>query len=108
MTRSGHKNPNNYPMPESHDIRWKRIAVEGTAIVVSILLAIDEALIHLNNPMSHDYGGGVLDAFIISGRLEITSDKYLRAKLASWSEVFNENLNAIDHSLSEFDSQVIR
>ncbi len=36
MTRSGHKNPNNYPMPESHDIRWKRIAVEGTAIVVSI------------------------------------------------------------------------
>jgi len=52
--------------------------------------SIDHALITLSDPMSHDYGGGVLDALISAGRLEIISDNVLRVKLASWSEVFNE------------------
>ncbi len=39
MTQSGQRTPNNNQMPNSHDIPWKRIAVEGVAIVASILLA---------------------------------------------------------------------
>lgn len=39
MTQSGQRRPYNQLMPNSHDIPWKRIAVEGTAIVASILLA---------------------------------------------------------------------
>lgn len=52
--------------------------------------SIDVALIYLSDPKSHDFGGGVLDALISSGRLEIISDNDLRVKLATWSEVFNE------------------
>jgi len=53
-------------------------------------LSVDYALITLSDPMSHDYGGGVLDALISAGRLEIISDSDLRIRLASWSEVFDE------------------
>ena len=53
-------------------------------------LSIDHALTTLSDPTSHDFGGGVLDALISAGRLEIISDNDLRVKLASWSEVFNE------------------
>ena len=51
---------------------------------------VDEALANLSDPKSHDFGGGVLDALISSGRLEIISDNDLRVKLATWREVFNE------------------
>ncbi len=51
---------------------------------------IDEALVNLSDPRSHDFGGGVLDALISSGRLEMISNNDLRVKLATWSEVFNE------------------
>lgn len=51
---------------------------------------INMALAHFSDPKSHDFGGGVLDALIGSGRLEIISDNDLRIKLAIWSEVFNE------------------
>jgi len=52
--------------------------------------SFDAALVNLSDPKSHDFGGGVLDALISSGRLEIISDNELRMKLATWSEVFNE------------------
>jgi hypothetical protein len=143
-------------MPNSHDIPWKRIAVEGAVIVVSILLAfaidawwderkerideaeillglksefsryrdelaegieyhansgyltaelmaatrhgswnsetlaVDEALATLADTKTHDFGGGVLDALISAGRLEVISDYELRIKLASWRQVFYE------------------
>ena len=38
-TQTGQRRPYNRVMPNSHDIPWKRIAVEGMAIVASILLA---------------------------------------------------------------------
>jgi len=53
-------------------------------------LSIDNALVSLSDPKSLDFGGGVLDALISAGRLEIISDSALRMKLASWREVFNE------------------
>jgi len=69
-------------------------------------LSIDHALITLSDPKTHDFGGGVLDAIISAGRLEIISNNDLRVKLASWGEVFNEIrddeiLDAIDDSLFE-------
>jgi hypothetical protein len=143
-------------MRETHQIPWKRIALEGAVIVVSILLAfaidawwdernerieesevllglksefsryrdeisksievyanklpltaelvvatrsgswdsktldIDAALDTIINPKTHDFGGGVLEALISSGRLELISDNNLRVRLANWSEVFGE------------------
>jgi len=53
-------------------------------------LSIDHALITLSDPKTHDFGGGVLDAMISAGRLEIISDHDLRVKLASWNEVLSE------------------
>ena len=50
----------------------------------------DLAFADLVDPKSLDYGGGILDALISSGRLEIISDNDLRVKLATWSEVFDE------------------
>ena len=63
--------------------------------------AFDTALVNLSDPKSHDFGGGVLDALISSGRLEIISDNDLRVKLATWSEVFNEILDALDSYFAE-------
>ena len=143
-------------MQEVQQIQWKRIALEGIVIVVSILLAFaidawwdernerleetevllglksefsryrgeisnsikyyannrpliaelivatrkgswdsetlnfDAALNTIYDPKSHDFGGGVLDALINSGRLEIISDYNLRVRLANWSQVFGE------------------
>jgi hypothetical protein len=143
-------------MPNSHNISLKRLAIEGTVIVASILLAfaidawwderleraeeqeillglksefsryreeltagmeyqaarrrmtailmaatrrgswdsetvpVDLALGSLGDSKTHDFGGGVLDALISAGRLEIISDHELRAKLASWGQVFDE------------------
>lgn len=53
-------------------------------------LAIDRAIVSLTDAKTHDFGGGVLDAVISAGRLEIISDYDLRVKLASWSEVLAE------------------
>ncbi len=56
----------------------------------SEIVDIDAALNTIYDPKSHDFGGGVLDALINSGRLEIISDYDLRVKLANWSQVFDE------------------
>ena len=53
-------------------------------------LSIDLALATVSDEKTHDFGGGVLDAMISAGRLEIISNYELRAKLASWDQVFNE------------------
>jgi len=53
-------------------------------------LSIDLALATVSDAKTHDFGGGVLDAMISAGRLEIISNYELRAKLASWGQVFNE------------------
>jgi hypothetical protein len=53
-------------------------------------LDIDAAMNAIYDPKSHDFGGGVLDALINSGRLEIISDYDLRVRLANWSQVFGE------------------
>jgi len=70
-------------------------------------LSIDHALVTLSDPTSHDFGGGVLDALISAGRLEIISDNDLRVKLASWSEVFNEIRDDEFNSAALRENQVI-
>jgi len=51
---------------------------------------VDLAISSLGDSKTHDFGGGVLDALISAGRLELISDHKLRVKLASWSQVFDE------------------
>ena len=51
---------------------------------------VDLALVTLTDTPTHDFGGGILDAVISAGRLEIISVYELRIKLASWQQVFNE------------------
>ena len=53
-------------------------------------LAIDQALATVSDAKTHDFGGGVLDALISAGRLELISDYELRIMLATWSQVFSE------------------
>lgn len=53
-------------------------------------VSVDLALASMGDTKTHDFGGGVLDALISAGRLEIISDHELRVKLASWSQVFDE------------------
>ena len=51
---------------------------------------VDLALSTLGDTPTHDFGGGILDAVISAGRLEMVSDYELRIMLASWKQVFNE------------------
>jgi len=53
-------------------------------------MTIDRAFQWLIAPTSIEFGGGVLDAVVSAGRLEIISDKTLRAQLAGWQAVMDE------------------
>jgi len=51
---------------------------------------VDATLIALLNPPTSDVGNGTLDALLSSGRIEILTNKTLRAKLAAWEGVMAE------------------
>ncbi len=51
---------------------------------------VDAALLVLLTPMTSDLGSGTLAALLNSGRIEILTDRTLRAKLASWEGVIGE------------------
>jgi hypothetical protein len=53
-------------------------------------MTIDRAVQWLISPTSIEFGGGVLDAVVSAGRLEIISDKTLRSKLAGWQAMMDE------------------
>ena len=56
---------------------------EGTPIV-------DAVVLELLSPMTSDLGSGTLAALLSSGRIEILTNRTLRAKLASWEGVIGE------------------
>ena len=51
---------------------------------------VDAVLLELLSPMTSDLGSGTLAALLSSGRIEILSNRTLRAKLASWEGVISE------------------
>jgi hypothetical protein len=51
---------------------------------------IDATLLALLSPATSDIGSGTLDALLSSGRIEILTNKSLRAKLAAWEGVMGE------------------
>ena len=51
---------------------------------------VDAALLVLLTPMTSDLGSGTLAALLSSGRIEILSNRTLRAKLAAWEGVIGE------------------
>lgn len=51
---------------------------------------IDAALTGMLTPSTTDLGSGVLDALLSSGRIEILTNRNLRAKLAAWAGVIGE------------------
>jgi len=51
---------------------------------------IDTALTGMLTPSTTDLGNGVLDALLGSGRIEILTNRNLRAKLAAWAGVIGE------------------
>lgn len=65
------------------------------------------ALSTLGDSPTHDFGGGILDAVISGGRLEIISDYELRTMLASWSQVFNEIYDDQERNRALVQNQVI-
>jgi len=52
--------------------------------------ALDVALAALIAPGTTDLGAGVLDALISSGRMELLTNRNLRARLAGWEGVWGE------------------
>ena len=51
---------------------------------------VDAAVVVLLSPMTSDLGSGTLDALLSSGRIEILTNRTLRAKLAAWEGVIGE------------------
>jgi len=51
---------------------------------------VDDVLLELLSPMTSDLGSGTLAALLSSGRIEILTNRALRAKLASWEGVIGE------------------
>ena len=51
---------------------------------------VDAAVVVLLSPMTSDLGSGTLAALLSSGRIEILTNRTLRAKLASWDGVIGE------------------
>ena len=51
---------------------------------------VDAVLLELLSPMTSDLGSGTLAALLSSGRIEILTNRTLRAKLASWEGVIGE------------------
>ena len=54
---------------------------------------MDEAIGRLLSPPTTDLGGGVRDALVQGGRLELLSDLDLRERLARWPAVYGEALD---------------
>ncbi|NNE05564.1 MAG: hypothetical protein HKO64_04020 [Xanthomonadales bacterium] len=71
-------------------------------------IPVDLALSTLGDSPTHDFGGGILDAVISGGRLEIISDYELRTMLASWSQVFNEIRDDQERNRSLVQNHVTR
>lgn len=51
---------------------------------------VDQALAAMIAPPTTDLGNGVLDALISAGRIEMLSNRVLRARLAAWEGVYRE------------------
>ncbi len=56
----------------------------------SVELSIDDALGAALSPPTTDLGGGVRDALISAGRIDVLSNSALRAKLIAWENVLGE------------------
>jgi hypothetical protein len=66
------------------------LGAAGNSGVEKAGLIVDATLIALLNPPTSDVGNGTLDALLSSGRIEILTNKTLRAKLAAWEGVMGE------------------
>lgn len=65
------------------------LAAEGDNVAAARPI-VDVAMLELLSPMTTDLGVGILDALLSSGRIEILSNRSLRAKLAGWAGVIEE------------------
>ena len=63
------------------------VSYAKTGVYNSSRFSIDKSLFYLRIPNTTDFGSGVRDALISSGRIEIISDKKLRYEIAGWFEV---------------------
>ena len=65
------------------------IAAEGGNVKEGAPI-VDAVVLELLSPMTSDLGSGTLAALLSSGRIEILTNRTLRAKLASWEGVIGE------------------
>ena len=66
------------------------LGAAGSSSVEKAGPIVDAALLALLNPMTSDLGSGTLDALLSSGRIEILTNRTLRAKLAGWEGIIGE------------------
>ena len=75
-------------------------------------MSIDIAFQTLIAPTTIDFGSGVLDAVVNAGRLEIISNRTLRADLAGWKavlgEVIDDELRNKDHIFNQITPYLAR
>ena len=78
-----------------------------TGVNPSDQYSIDRLMSFLTVPWTTDFGSGVRDALISSGRLEVISDKVLRYEVAEWSSVLDELKDDQQHGVSLVFNHVI-
>ncbi len=66
------------------------VSFATTGVYESDQFSIDRSMFYLRIPATTDFGSGVRDALISSGRIEVVSDKRLRYEIAEWSSVLDE------------------
>jgi len=83
---SGHLNEHLLDLKTFEDF----LGAVGNSGIEKAGLIVDATLMALLNPPTSDVGNGTLDALLSSGRIEILTNKTLRAKLAAWEGVMGE------------------
>ena len=66
------------------------ISFANTGVYDDSQFSIDRQMFLLRVPVTTDFGSGVRDALISSGRIEVISNKPLRFEIAEWASVLDE------------------
>ncbi len=66
------------------------VSFARSGVFESDQFSIDRSMYYLRIPITTDFGSGIRDALINSGRIEVISDKILRYEIAEWSSVLDE------------------
>ena len=83
------------------------ISYVKTGVNPSDKYSVDGHISYLTVPWTTDFGSGVRDALMSSGRLDVISDKTLRYEISEWSSVLDELKDDQQHGVNLVFNHVI-